>query len=61
MSFGGSRVGALGGPGTPLRPAGSRKNILEPGGAGGGGRGVPRRVFPLFLGTGREDSHLLKN
>ena len=60
MSFGGSRVGALGGPGTPLRPAGSRKNILEPGGAGGG-RGVPRRVFPLFLGTGREDSHLLKN
>ena len=37
MSFGGSRVGALGGPGTPLRPAGSRKNILEPGGAGGAG------------------------
>ena len=48
MSFGGSRV----------RPAGSRKSILEPGGEGGGGA---RRAFSLFLGTGREDSHLLKN
>ena len=37
MSFGGSRVGALEGPGTSLRPAGSRKNILEPRGPGGGG------------------------
>ena len=47
MSFGGSRV----------RPAGSRKSILEPGGEGGGAR----RAFSLFSGTGREDSHLLKN
>ena len=35
MSFDGSRVGALGGPAIPLRPAGSRKNVLEPGGRGG--------------------------
>ena len=41
MSFGGSRVGALGAPGTPLRPAGSRKNILEPGGAGGAETDLP--------------------
>ena len=46
MSFGGSRVGALGGPGTPLRPAGSRKNILEPGGAGAGGA---ETGLPSFL------------
>ena len=58
MSFDGSRVGALGGPATPLRPAGLRKNVLEPGGRGGGGA---RRGFPLFLGNVREDSHLLKN
>ena len=49
MSFGGSRVGALGGPGTPLRPAGSRKNILEPGGAGGGGAGGAETGLPSFL------------
>ena len=48
MSFGGSRVGALGGPGTPLRPAGSRKNILEPGGAGGGAGGAETGL-PSFL------------
>ena len=49
MSFDGSRVGALRGPGTPLRPAGSRKNILEPGGRGGGGEtGLP--FFSYVLG-----------